>query len=268
MLRRISLLAVLTAAGLAIAAPNYARAATTIGSNLAASPTSSFGGTSTVTVSHSGLPMASQAPGGDLAPSDGIVVRWRIKVGSVTSPAALRIIRPGSPGLATGAGTGPTVTPPANETTSYDVRLPIQAGDALGLDCCANPNFANFFATTAPGTSNWSPRLQDGETRPFGVFGPAELLINADIEADADHDGFGDETQDRCPTDATTQGPCPAAAATTPTTSAGKDPKCMKNRKKLKRQQTGLAKAGSEGTHGFIQGNIRDTKKRLTKLGC
>ena len=33
--------------------------------------------------------------------------------------------------------------------------------------------------------------------------------MNADIEADADKDGFGDETQDQCPTDATTQGPCP-----------------------------------------------------------
>jgi hypothetical protein len=33
--------------------------------------------------------------------------------------------------------------------------------------------------------------------------------IRATIEADADHDGFGDETQDQCPTDATTQGPCP-----------------------------------------------------------
>jgi hypothetical protein len=30
------------------------------------------------------------------------------------------------------------------------------------------------------------------------------------VEPDADHDGFGDETQDQCPTDKTTQGPCPA----------------------------------------------------------
>jgi hypothetical protein len=35
-----------------------------------------------------------------------------------------------------------------------------------------------------------------------------ELLLNADIEADADHDGFGDETQDLCPTNAATQRSC------------------------------------------------------------
>src|SRR5262249_49078219 len=36
--------------------------------------------------------------------------------------------------------------------------------------------------------------------------------VSAVIEPDADHDGFGDETQDQCPTQATTQGPCDTAA--------------------------------------------------------
>ena len=44
-------------------------------------------------------------------------------------------------------------------------------------------------------------------------FGPVEfearLLLSAQLEPDADHDGYGDETQDQCPTDAATQGPCP-----------------------------------------------------------
>jgi hypothetical protein len=35
-----------------------------------------------------------------------------------------------------------------------------------------------------------------------------ELLVAGSIEPDADGDGFGDETQDKCPTQATTQGPC------------------------------------------------------------
>jgi len=33
------------------------------------------------------------------------------------------------------------------------------------------------------------------------------------LEPDADHDGFGDETQDQCPTHASTQGPCPPPPA-------------------------------------------------------
>ena len=36
-----------------------------------------------------------------------------------------------------------------------------------------------------------------------------ELLVQAVVEPDADRDGFGDETQDRCPTNATTAGACP-----------------------------------------------------------
>ena len=53
-----------------------------------------------------------------------------------------------------------------------------------------------------------------------------------------------------------------------PTSAAGEDPKCKKLRKKLKRQQKNLAKAGSEAKRAMIQANIEDTKKRLKKLGC
>ena len=50
--------------------------------------------------------------------------------------------------------------------------------------------------------------------------------------------------------------------------SVGQAPKCKKLRKKLKRQRKGLAKAGSEAKQGMIKANIKDTKKRLKKLGC
>ena len=53
-----------------------------------------------------------------------------------------------------------------------------------------------------------------------------------------------------------------------PTPTASQDPKCKKLRKKLKRQQQGLAKAGSEAKRAMIQANIKDTKKRLKKRGC
>jgi hypothetical protein len=53
------------------------------------------------------------------------------------------------------------------------------------------------------------------------------LLASGTIEADADGDGFGDETQDACPTDAATQDACPAAP-TSPTTRK----RCKKKHKK------------------------------------
>jgi hypothetical protein len=213
--RRIGLASLLTVAGLSLTAPSAAFAVTTIGSRLDGVPTSGFQCTPNCTVAHSVLPSLSTALGGVVAPDDGVVVRWRIKVGAATSPVALRVIRAGVSDTRTGAGTGPTVTPPTDQTSSYEVRLPIQAGDALGLDCCADPDpthLAYFFAPTASADAfTWNPRLLDGESaRSGGLFSPDELLINADIEPDADHDGFGDETQDQCPTDANTTGACPS----------------------------------------------------------
>ena len=52
------------------------------------------------------------------------------------------------------------------------------------------------------------------------------------------------------------------------TAAPGKDPKCKKLRKKLKRQQQGLAKASTEAKRSMVQVNIEDTQKRLKKLGC
>ena len=49
---------------------------------------------------------------------------------------------------------------------------------------------------------------------------------------------------------------------------SGKDPKCAKLRKKLKRQKQKLAKATTANKRSMIRVNIADTKKRLRHLGC
>ena len=57
-------------------------------------------------------------------------------------------------------------------------------------------------------TDAWFPALGDAETRPADQHQQAPLLLNADLEPDADGDGYGDETQDGCPTEVSTQGEC------------------------------------------------------------
>ena len=167
------------------------------------------------------MPTSSQAPGGLTAPTDGVVVRWRLEVGSLTTPTTLRILREGPKPFDDffAVGTGqPTVIPTANQLSTFEIRLPIQAGDRLGINCCAAAYLDAFALTTDAPLYYWSPVLLDGATPSVanGEYTEHELLLNADIEPDVDADGFGDETQDQCPTDTSTQVPCPPGADTDP----------------------------------------------------
>jgi hypothetical protein len=55
------------------------------------------------------------------------------------------------------------------------------------------------------------------------------------VEADADRDGYGDETQDRCPTNSSIQGACPVAVdVLAPETSIGKHPPTKTRKRKVK----------------------------------
>ena len=63
-----------------------------------------------------------------------------------------------------------------------------------------------FNGDTQPGQSNTYTPFASGSIYP----------VSARLEADADNDGFGDESQDQCPTDARTQGACPSQGPGTP----------------------------------------------------
>ena len=189
----------LLAATLALAVPASASGAMTIGSNLEGTASNGTGCLmgGPCTSSQQALPASATASGGLTAPNDGVVVRWRIKVGVATSAVALRIVRRPDPLLttSTSAGTGPTVTPGANQTSTFDVRLPILAGDAVGVD-----NGGLSAESPTPGATSvlWDPPLIDNAPprAPNGTGNGFQLLVNADIELDCDNDGFGDETQD------------------------------------------------------------------------
>jgi hypothetical protein len=164
-----------------------AEAAVTIGSNLAREPNSAANYSPRPTFSNVSLASDRQAPGGLSSPVNGTVVRWRIRVGDSTRVSNLRIIRPLGRGLFTGAGTSTSVTPPIHATTSYNVQLPIQIGDYIGLDCCNPAIFApeaEFFVTGGAAARNeWQPGLADGqEGRAPLRTNPYEIALNAEID--------------------------------------------------------------------------------------
>ena len=168
---------------------------------------------------------------GQSSPVDGVVVRWRaIGQGIVR----LRLARPDT-GATWRAGPASEFVafPTGSERGEWATRLPIAAGDFLGVDAgvrsgvfvaarcnCPDPRFPGT-ATTA----FWLPLLEDGQVRqPFATTTGLEALVNVDVESDADHDGFGDDTQDCAPADPAVHDTCGATPAPGPSPPASPVP--------------------------------------------
>ena len=190
---------------------------TTIGSDLAAGANASYAESPAIPPGTVFTVMQDLLPGRPVtSPINGVIVRWRIKTNGAPpfSPFTLRVI--GVPG--TGVATGPQGTPAAGTiVNTFDARLPIAAGQLIGLDLkpAPTPDTAFYLNSSVPGalTAVWVPALANGQVRVADPDPATEVLVNADIEPDADGDAFGDETQDRCKTD-----PFPAGGACTPPT--------------------------------------------------
>jgi hypothetical protein len=100
---------------------------------------------------------------------------------------------------------------------TFNVRVPVQAGDRIGtvssggsLLVCEEPSPGASLGLIVgnPITGSTATYLDHPEEL-------GRIAIFATVEPDADGDGYGDETQDKCPTDASTQGPCPMPPAPT-----------------------------------------------------
>lgn len=241
MLRHGRLAVLLTIAVAALAAP--AQGAVTFGSDLTRQPLNGYGCWLGGTFAQTDFSLRSAA-----APQDGVVVRWRMRAGS-GGEAPLRVVRKLADGTYFGVATSaPGVIDTegydwADRTRTYPTRLPIRRGDFLGIDVPVGGKIVTAFGrldaqvmwTGVPGSElrSWDPRLGDGEARAPGQAvncfdggsgADLELLVNADIEDDADRDGYGDETQDRCPADAQRQEPPCGVTATAPTPDAQPQP--------------------------------------------
>jgi hypothetical protein len=139
-----------------------------------------------------------------VAAQNGVITEWRFRAGccdpAQTSPVTmtLKTFRPvaGSTYIYMDpVTTGPSfVIPAGNQVISepaveLPARVPIAAGERIGIVADYPIEFASYAAASTDFTI-----LFNGFTygSPYG----AALAINADIEPDADGDGYGDETQD------------------------------------------------------------------------
>ena len=162
------------------------------------------------------------------APIDGVITKFRIRA-KVEAPTQVTFrlanvtpnLSPQEPinpktANATGAGTGSTVTlqPSSAEGLPQEFagRLPVKKGQRLALDVPLLPAGQDLLVINDSNDSRFSyefaPPLVDGAPPRTSNQFFGELLVQGTVEPDADGDGFGDETQDTCPAQASTQGAC------------------------------------------------------------
>jgi len=146
--------------------------------------------------------------GADAAiPSDGVLVRVRLRgapgADDIVTP---RVLRPAGDGiLRPVAAAAPLTLDGSGTAQSAPARIPVRAGDVLAVRSDALPgSFATASGSGAAAIFSEPPLWAVGDPgrAPGPAVAPGDLLLAATLEADADGDGYGDETQDACPVDA------------------------------------------------------------------
>jgi hypothetical protein len=156
-----------------------------------------------------------------VAPVGGVITKWGTSVvpygGGLSQK--LKVMRPTGPANTFQVVGESALEPVVSGVNSYSTRIPVQAGDRLGG--FGTPS--TLLCSGATSTDVVGQVAGDQALNSTLAYPPVEkvqLPATATIEPDADKDGFGDETQDKCPQSAALQIACPTltleAAALSP----------------------------------------------------
>jgi hypothetical protein len=209
---------VAVACGALLLTPAAAPAAVDFGSNLSGTPTG-FLNCMSVGCTAWSRAAGSGSINGVTAPGDGVVTSFTLKKDSLSGgfhwgelqPRVVQLLSGGTwRGLAL---TAPRVRPtgvPGQET--FPTRVPITAGSFLALESPPESLAGVFAVRSTPGSGILArsiPSLPADGSPGSAAESTGELMMRARLEPDADHDGFGDETQDGCSVSAKSQTVCP-----------------------------------------------------------
>ena len=187
------------------------------------------------------------SPGGQYAiPSSGVITSWSFQA-NAGPPAQLRLkVARNMGGFSFRImGQSAIEAPIQNQLGVFPTRIAVQAGDVLGIYTSGGFNtMRGLPAGTGYDLYSVAGDQVVGTTGSYAVsINPTyQLDLAATLEADADNDGFGDETQDGCPADPASQAPCPDTSA--PDTLITLAPK-SKTKKKQARFEFSSSEAGA-----------------------
>lgn len=143
--------------------------------------------------------------------ASGVATQWKVRSpGPDPHTEKLKVIRPefGSKQVRVVAESGFENVADGHE--AFGIRIPVQVGDRFGV----TGNSGGGAIACIPGKAGdaagaFFEETQPGSTHDFSEEDGVQAAVSVVIEPDRDGDGYGDETQDKCPQSAAYQGDCP-----------------------------------------------------------
>lgn len=153
-------------------------------------------------------------------PADGVITSWKVDVAAAAAGFRLGIVVDQGAGVYRLDRLGSGVSPTSTGVHTVADRIPVKAGEYAAIATGAG---AGDIGRTVGSGGYLSGSTPVGGTFTSGL-DSGTLRYEATVEPDADGDGFGDTTQDACPTDKTRQTACavpPPDPAPTPARAGG-----------------------------------------------
>jgi uncharacterized repeat protein (TIGR01451 family) len=144
--------------------------------------------------------------------NQGVITKWRVKSGAAGAggDVTLRVFETAEGGYKTvGSSNTETITNTGETPNVYETRIPMTLRNFFGVE---NSSGAPLLGENTAYTTSYHVGAMPVGTEAFfaGYANFRKVFVDADIEFDADGDGYGDETQDQCPGDAAVHTQCVA----------------------------------------------------------
>jgi uncharacterized repeat protein (TIGR01451 family) len=148
------------------------------------------------------------------APSDGVITQWGFWAGSGgASSVKVKVGRGTGAGPYLIVGESALQNPATGQLNTYATRISVRAGDFIGL--YAGTGFTLQGSGGQFGSAYTNADVAPGNSYTSAPGSTSQIDVSARLEPDVDGDGFGDESQDLCPTDPSTAAACQADLSVT-----------------------------------------------------